>query len=196
MRRSKRTLEPKYAIFFIFRFSIIMLVGICIFGSLLVISLNRKIGPTYSEGISALGQLQVQLPFILSITAFVQAAVLCVIILFLTLLWSHSIAGPIVRFKKHLREFSQGKFPNYPFAFRETDQLHGLAHAFSEMISAQRESDLKSLALLIEAQKLIDECEMLKKEGKDDADKFKTNMKDLEKIYFQIKKIYLRRKFD
>ena len=62
------------------------------------------------------------------------------------------------------------------------------------MINAQKERELKSLALLIEAQKLIDECEMLKKEGKDDTDKFKINMKGLEKIYLQIKEIYLIRK--
>ena len=59
------------------------------------------------------------------------------------------------------------------------------------MISAQRENDMKSLALLMGAQKLIDECEMLKKEGEGGTDKFKINMKDLENTYLQIKEIYL-----
>lgn len=196
MHRSKKTLEPKYAISFMFRFFILIFAGIGIFGLLLITFLNRKIGPTYSEGISSLNQLQAQLPFILFVTAFVQTAVLCVIVLFLTLVWSHSISGPIARFKKHLREFAQGKSPNHPLAFRNTDQLHGLAHAFSEMIITQKENDMKSLALLMEAQKLIDECEMLKKESKDGTDKFKINMKNLEKIYLRIKEIYIVRRSD
>lgn len=190
MSKSKKTLELKHAISFVFRFFIIISVGIGISGSLAILLLNMKIGPTYLEGISALSRLQTQLPFILFVTAFAQAAVLCLIVLLLTLFWSHSIAGPVMRFKKHLREFAQGKFPNDRFAFRQTDQLHGLAHAFSEMINAQRERDMRSLALLIEAQKLLDECEMLKKEGKDDTSKFKADMKDLRETYLQIKEIY------
>jgi len=191
MRKSEKTLELKHAISFIVRFFIIVSAAIGISGSLTIFFLNRKIGPTYSEGISALNHLQTQLPFILFVTAFTQAVVLCLIVLLLALFWSHSIAGPVLRFKKHLREFAQGKFPNAPLAFRDTDQLHGLAHSFSEMIIARGERKMKALALLIEAQKLLDECAMMKKEGKDDTDKFRINRKNLDKIYLQIKEIYL-----
>lgn len=193
MHKSKRTLEPRHAVSFMLRFFIVLFAGVGIFGALVIFFLNRKIGPTYLEGISTLARLQTQLPFILFVTAFTQAIVLCLIVLLLTLLWSHSIAGPVMRFKKHLREFAQGKFSNDHFTFRQTDQLHGLAHAFTEMVNAQREMDVKSLALLIEAQKLLDECEILKKEGKDDTPKFKSGLKELGKVYLQIKEIYLTR---
>lgn len=185
MRRSKKTLQPKYAVSFIFRFIIVIFSGAAMFGLLAIIFLNRNIGPTYSEGISALTRLQTQLPLILFITALVQAVVLCVIVSIMVLLWSHSVAGPIARFRKHLREFAQGKFPDNHFTFRETDQLHGLAHAFSEMAAAQREKSVHALSLLIEARKLLDEGE---------TDKFKINLENLAKIYLQIKEIHFERK--
>ncbi len=190
MRNLIMTLKPKYAISFIFRFLIIMLVGTGIFGSLVIIFLNRKIGPTYLEGISTLSQLRASLPHILFATAFVQALALCIITALLALFWSRSIAGPLVRFRKYLRGLSQGKSLKEPVAFRESDQLQGLAQVFSEMITAHRDNSVKALALLVQAQRIIDECEVLKKQPGFDMHKFNSKLKELEKIYLNIKNIY------
>jgi len=196
MRRAKRTLEPKYAISFIFRFSIIVFVGVGIFGSLVIIFLNRKIGPTYLEGISVLSELQAYLPYILFITALVQALTLCIIVMFLTLLWSHSIAGPLVRFRRYLRNLSYGKPLKEPITFRDADQLQGLAQAFSEMIIAHRGNRVKALTLVVQAQRIIDECEVLKKREKIDTHDFNLKLKELEEIYLRIKDIYTAKESD
>lgn len=196
MSGRKQTLDAKYILSFIFRFLVVVFVGFALFGLIIIIFLNRNIGPTYLEGISALSQLRTQLPIILFITAFFQAIALSVIVLLLTLLWSHGVSGPLVRFKKHLREFGEGRLLQPPFTFRETDQLHSLAHAFSEAVTAQRERTVQASTLLVEAQRLIDECEALRKEEKDGTHKFKTNLEDLQKIYLQIKEIYSAKKSD
>lgn len=190
MSRTKRTLEPKYIISFILRFLIIVLAGFSLSGLVMAVILNKNIGPTYSRGILTLSQLQANLPLVLFITAFVQAVVLGVIILLMVLLWSHSIAGPLVRFRRHLKEIAQGKLSPEPVTFRETDQLHVLAQALSEMIGAHSQRDIKSLSLLVEAQKLLDQCQILEQEQKIDTDEFNATLKKLKEIYLQIKDTY------
>jgi len=137
-----------------------------------------------------LSQLRASLPFILSITAFIQAAALCIIAIFAALLWSHSIAGPLVRFKRALRDLAQGKPLKEPIAFRDDDQLHGLANAFSEMTIAHIDNRARALALMVEAQRILDECEALKKQAKFDVHTLDFKLNELKKIYLHIKDIY------
>jgi len=189
-----KTVESKYIVSFIFKLSAIIFVGFGIFGLLIIIFLNRKIGPTYLEGISTLSQLRASLPLILSITASVQAATLCIIAVFAALLWSHSIAGPLVRFKRALIDLAQGKSLKEPIAFRDDDQLHGLANAFSEMAVADIDNRARALTLMVEAQRILDECEALKKQAKFDAHALSSKVNELEKIYLRIKDIYAAKK--
>ena len=168
-RLKKKTVESKYMASFVFKLSAIISVGFGISGLIIIILLNRKIGPTYLDGISTLSQLRAWLPFILSITAFVQAAALCIIAVFAALLWSHGIAGPLVRLKRALRDLAQGKSLKGPITFRNDDQLHGLAGAFSEMAIAHPDNLARARALMVEAQRILDECEALNKQAKFDA---------------------------
>lgn len=191
MRNSKKTLETRYVISFIFRFFIIVLCGVWISGYLVIIFLDRRIGPSYPEGISALSQLQALLPPLLFITAFVQALSLCIIVMFLALLWSQAIAGPLVRFRRHLKDIVQGKSLKEPVVFRNADQLHGLALAFSEMIISRRDNCAKSLGLLVEAQSALDECKTLEEQEKADSQEFNLRLKELQAIYAKIKDIYV-----
>lgn len=191
MLNSKKTLETRYVIFFIFRFFIIVLAGVWIAGSLVITFLDKRIGPSYSEGISSLSQLQTLLPPLLFITAFIQALALCIIVMFLALLWSQAIAGPLVRFRRHLKDIVQGKSMKDPVVFRNADQLHGLALAFSEMIISRRDNCAKALGLLVEAQRTLDECKALEKQEKGDSQEFNLRLKELKAIYVKVKDIYI-----
>jgi len=190
MPRTKKTLEPNYVISFIARFSAVVLVGFSIFGIFIVILTNKKIGPTYSEGMSALNQMLAYLPFAVFITAFTQTLSLCIIAMFLALLWSHSVAGPLVRFRNHLKNITYGKSINGPLAFRGGDQLHALALAFSEMIISRRDSSTKTLVLLLEAEKKLSECEALEKQGKSSSHEFDRKLRELKSIYPRIKDVH------
>jgi len=193
MCKLKKTLESKYILYFIFKFCAVVFFGFGIFGLFIVIFLNKKIGPTYLEGISTLIQLKANMPAVLFITAFVQALTLCIIILLLALLWSHSIAGPLRRFRSHLKDISEGKLLKEPITFRNTDQLHSLAQAFSEMIISRNGNCAKMLALLVEAQKILDECLTLKKQDKGDSQSFNLKLKELKEIYLHIKDITVQK---
>jgi len=191
---SKKILEPKYAVAFVLRFFTAIFIGIGVFSLLLVVLLNRKIGPTYSEGISALGDLQNHLPLILFVTSVLQTLALGIMVMVIALFWSHSIAGPILRFKKYLSQLAKGELLEGPVTFRKTDQLQGLAEALSGMITAYRGNSMESLELLSQAQKIIEECEILKKQPKIDTPHLNTKLSELEKIYLNIKTIYTCRK--
>jgi methyl-accepting chemotaxis protein len=155
---------------------------------------NKKFGPTYSEEVFALSRLQVYLPSIIFITAFFQALALCIVVMVLVLLWSHSIAGPLVRFRKHLRGVAAGKLLKETITFRDGDQLQGVAQAFSEMILAHKDASIKSLVLLVEAQKILDECKALRNLENGDSHEFDVKMKELSKIYSHIQEIYTVKK--
>jgi len=120
----------------------------------------------------------------------VQAAALCVVVMLITLLWSHKIAGPLVRFRKYLKSIAAGKLFNKPLTFRDDDQLHAVALAFSEMIIAQNEASLKSLSLLVEAQKIISECKALRSRNRADTGEFEAKLQELTRIYSSIQDIY------
>lgn len=190
MYRPKKILQPKYFILFIIRFFVLIFIGFGIFGSVIVIFLNRKIGPTYREGICALSWIQAYLPFILFITAFIQEVTLCSIAMLFVLLWSHAISGPLMRFRKHLRDIAQGKFLKAAITFRTTDQLHDLAQSLSELSIIQKDANLKAQALLDKAKILLDDCKILTDRKKGNSYEFNLKLDELKKIYSHIKNIY------
>lgn len=194
--RKKGILDPKYPAYFIFHFSIIVLSGFGIAGSMMIIFLERKIGPACPEGIYNLKQIQASLPFVIFITTFIQTLALCAAAFLLALFWSHSIAGPLVRFRRYLKDSSVKKTAREPIVFRNTDQLHGLAQAFSEMVISHKDSDASALALLVEAQKILDECKMLQSHNKGGTNTFNSKLHELKKIYPLIKNIYKNKKYN
>ena len=159
----------------------------------MIFFLNRNLGPTYGQGIQTLTQLRNNLPYTVFIVAIIQTLTLCIITLLLTLIWSHSIAGPIIRFKKYLRDISSGKFLTDKVAFRDSDQLHDLAHEFSEMIISRKNNSSMALALLVEAQKILDECSSINNTNAKDPGKLNSKLKDLKVIYRRINDIYERK---
>lgn len=194
MRGKRKILGSKYIISFIFKFSAVIFAASAVSGLLIVIFLNKDIGPTYLEGLSTLNRLQASLPIIILITVSIQALTLCAAAIILALLWSHNFAGPLMRFRKHLKDIALGKPLKEPLVFRNGDQLSGLSQSFTEMILAHKDYYAQALALLLEAQRIIDICASLKNQKKDGTSEFKSKFKELERIYTRIKDIYTAQK--
>lgn len=70
------------------------------------------------------------LPLLLQ-TVFIVAIIVGIAAIFITLLVSHKIAGPLYRLKKAMQEVSNGDFVQ--IHLRELDQLGGLAEGFNDM---------------------------------------------------------------
>lgn len=190
----RKILDPKYQINFIYHFAIIILSGFGITGCLIIIFLNRKIGPTYLEGIYNLRQIQATLAVTIFITAFIQTLALCIITFLASLFWSHSISGPLLRFRRHLKNLSEKEAEKETITFRDTDQIHGLAQAFSEMAVCHNANKAKALELLVEAQKILDECKTIQNQNNGNSHDFNLKLNELKKIYLRIKDIYKNKK--
>lgn len=189
MRKSAKALESTYLVSFILRFSAILLLGFILFGTIVIVFLNKRIGPTYAEGIYTLNRIQAYLPTIIFTTAFAQALVLCLMATLLALFWSQRVAGPLLRFRRSLRNIYQGNFLQKPILFRDKDQLHLLAQSFSKMALAHRDRSAKALTLLVEAQRIIDESKNLDDKGTDER-LLNLKLQTLKKIYLSIKDVY------
>ncbi|GEM_PF-6877854 len=193
---NRKILNPKYQISFIFHFSIIILSGFGIAGCLIIIFLNRKMGPTYLEGIYNLRQIQATLPITIFITAFIQTLALCIITFIASLFWSHSISGPLLRFRRHLKNICLKETEKEAMTFRDTDQLHGLAQAFSEMVICHNDNKTKALALLVEAQKILDEAKAIQNRNNNNTHAIDLKLNELKNIYLRIKDIYKNKKIN
>lgn len=186
MNKIKSPLKPNYITTFIIKFSAIILFGFWLSGLVIIISLDRNLGTSYKEGIQALSQLKNNLPYIIFIITVIQTLALCVITFLLSLIWSHNIAGPIIRFKRYLKEISCGRLLKERIAFRNTDQLQDLAKELSEVMLSDRNNSSQALAFLVEAQKLLDECFAFSKDPKIVEGK----LKELTAVYRNIRDIY------
>ena len=190
MRALRHTLNTEYIISFLLRFCALTLIGFSIFGAIIFFSLNRETGQTYAESFSTLSSLQAHLPRILTITALIQTFTLCLTAMILALLWSQKIAGPLFRVKKYLKEISEGKELKEFITFRANDQLPVIAQAFSEMILTHKYNNARAMCLLLEAQKILAECESLKKQGLKDSPGLNAKLKELKEIYTNITEVF------
>lgn len=190
MRTLRHTLNTEYIISFLLRFCALTLIGFGIFGAIMFFSLNRETGQTYVESFSTLSSLQAHLPQILVITALIQTFTLCLTAMLLALLWSQKIAGPLFRVKKYLKEISEGKELKEFITFRENDQLPAIAQAFSEMVLTHKYNNARAMCLLLEAQKILAECESLKKQEPKDSPGLNAKLKELKEIYIKLTGVF------
>jgi len=73
----------------------------------------------------------------LSLTVFIVSVSTAVVMLFLTLLITHRIAGPIFRFKKEIELIKEGDMSRH-FGVRRKDQFQELAVSLNEMTKSIR----------------------------------------------------------
>ncbi len=133
--------EPKYTLSLVAAFLGVAFLGFALLSLTLFILLNWRLGENYLEGIVTLNALKDRLPLILLVGGIVQANILTLILFLLSLLWAHSIAGPIVRFEKFLRLIGSN-VPMPEISFRGGDQLHALAQALRNVqVSRHRRSE-------------------------------------------------------
>jgi len=165
MKKDKTENRPsyiatKYTLSFAVRFCAVALIGFSLFGAVLFVLLNKRLGVGYFDDIAILSRLQERLPFVLWFTGMVQAAVVSLILLVLSLYWTHAVAGPLVRFRRYLSLMGKSESLG-EIGFRETDQLHYLAQRFNRAQDYFKERNDKFASQLSRADQLIKEYEIL-----------------------------------
>jgi len=78
--------------------------------------------------------------FFQALIAFLVFSIFIVlVVVVLTLFYSHKIAGPMYRFKMALRQITAGGQLDFRVAFRKSDVIHPMAQSLNEMIEQYNE---------------------------------------------------------
>ena len=147
----------------VFRPVLIFIAGLILTTVVLYVAVSQPIGPNYGEGFRMLAQLQQDIfsksAIIYAITVFI---IVCGII-FLTLIYSHRVAGPVYRLTLFARTLCSGDF-RANVHIREKDVIHPLADEMNNMVEQYRQT-LNNLQDEIQS---LDQFAVLVAEGKDE----------------------------
>jgi len=177
--------DAKHTLSLAITFLGIAFAGFTILGLTLFALLNHHLGEDYFEGILTLSILQEKIPVILLVGGVAQAIVLSLILLLLSLLWVHSIAGPLVRLGKYLKMMERNE-PGPEIAFRQNDQLHALAQAFRQLQMSRQHRISQLHACSTEAARLVEKMDDSQSEAKE-------QLASLGEIYRHMKEIVSQR---
>ena len=123
----------------VFKSILVFIAGIILSSISLYLAIRQPIGPTYGEGFRMLAQLQQD---IFSKSAVIYAITVLVIlfgIIFLTLIYSHRIAGPVYRLSCFAKSLSDGDFSSNVH-IRQNDAIHSLAGEMNNMVENYRDT--------------------------------------------------------
>jgi len=113
--------------------------GIILTTVVLYMAVRQPIGPTYGEGFRMLAQLQQDIFYKAAIIYAITVFVIVCSIIFLTLIYSHRVAGPVYRLTVFARTLCSGDFSSKAH-IRQKDVIHPLADEMNNMVFEYRQS--------------------------------------------------------
>ena len=131
-RRRNYFIDKPFQTKFIIKFCAIVIVSSMIIGASLFY-LSRGFTTVAIESAHVIVKSTSDFMLPITVEILILATVFsAVLVILLTLLTSHKIAGPLYRLKKDIEAFKNGQL-NLSFKTRKTDQLQEMAEALSEM---------------------------------------------------------------
>nr|MBF0221216.1 HAMP domain-containing protein [Desulfobulbaceae bacterium] len=112
--------------------------GLVLTGIILYFSAHQPLGPSYQESFARLAQLKQEM-LIKSITTYFTLTVLILTgVIFITVLYSHRVVGPLVGLSRTVKEIASGNLAQ-PAKLREKDAIQPMAEALNAMREAHSE---------------------------------------------------------
>lgn len=147
----------------VFKSILIFVAGLILTTVVLYLAVQQPIGPTYGEGFRMLSELQDDIVYKASIIYAITVFVTLGGIIFLTLIYSHRVAGPVFRLSAFAKTLVSGDFRS-SVHIRQNDVIHPLADMMNKMVGDYR-STLKNIQDEITVlEKSVEQI----KDGKDD----------------------------
>lgn len=137
----KRKLHPiplVSQIKFLLKFSVAVLIIFVTASLILYLLINGKFGESYFDSLSFLNHLNRNLVKYLFYSLSFQLIFIALATLFISLVNSHRIAGPLIRLEKTCEQIGQGEFPE-SLRIRAKDQAQDLAQSMDNFIQELRE---------------------------------------------------------
>ena len=112
--------------------------GLILTGIILYYTSQQPLGPSYQETFTRLSQLKQEM-LIKSIITYVSLTLLIVAgVIFITVLYSHRVVGPLVSLKRTTQEIASGNLAQ-PARLRESDAIQPMATALNAMRDAYKQ---------------------------------------------------------
>lgn len=137
-KRRKYLIDREFQFKFILKFCALVAAGGLLFMAILYFSVMQSTAVSIvNSRVVVRSTADLILPILIQ-TVIAVTIIISLATIFVTLIISHKIAGPLYRFKKVIQELENGDFSS-DFQIRNLDQLQELAGAFNSMIKKVRE---------------------------------------------------------
>lgn len=112
--------------------------GLVLTGIILYFTGQQPLGPSYQESFARLAQLKQEMLVKSIITYFSLTVLILVGVIFITVLYSHRVVGPMVSLKRTIQEIEDGDLSR-PARLREKDAIQPMAEALNGMREAYKQ---------------------------------------------------------
>ncbi len=111
--------------------------GLILTGAILYFSAHQPLGPTYQESFARLSQLKQEM-LVKSITIyFLLTTLILAGVIFITLLYSHRVVGPLIGIKRVVRAITAGDLTQ-PVRLRQKDAIKPMAEALNSLMDSYK----------------------------------------------------------
>jgi len=176
-KRRRILVDKEFQTKFVFNIYVVIVIFILLLGILLVYLSSREMsGSVYSKIVTIKSTKQLLLPLVIKITIIILV-VAFVIVGARFLLFSHKIAGPMLRFKRCLNELKAGDL-TINIRFRKKDELKDVA----KLLTAAVKELNKRIKRIKNNSKIIDKILKKKKLSTSDINKLKESHQKIEDV--------------
>ena len=113
--------------------------GLILTGIILYFSAQQPLGPSYQESFARLSQLKQEMLVKSVITYCILLLVVMGGVIFITVLYSHRVVGPLVGLKRALNRIGSGDL-SQPVVLRQKDAIKPMADALNDMMKKYNET--------------------------------------------------------
>ena len=111
--------------------------GLLLTGIILYFSAHQPLGPSYQESFTRLAQLKHEMLLKSIIIYCLITALILAGVIFITIIYSHRVVGPLVGIKRVLKAIGAGDL-NQPARIRKKDAIKPMADALNTLIDAYK----------------------------------------------------------
>ncbi len=135
---SIKVISKSYLTGLILKCSLFFAAGLVITGVILYFTSQQPLGPSYHESFARLAQLKQEMLIKSLITYFTLTALIIAGIIFITVLYSHRVVGPLVGLKRTVQEIADGNLTQ-PARLRRKDAIKPMAEALNAMTETYKQ---------------------------------------------------------
>lgn len=178
-KRKTYLIQKMFQTKFIILFLLLVIIGSLISGLILYFRANMQLGHSYGMAHVKLTETGEILKPALFISFGISIVLIGIATILLTIYISHKIAGPLYRFEKSSEEIGNGDL-TLVTKVRESDQIKGLADAFSRMTMNLREKLLEIDSGVKDLSSIVEDFNMMAQQEKPDLEAIKRKFCTLE----------------